>query len=169
MTVLLYLSAVLFTVAQSAATKYYHKKGESARAFNAYKSAFAFFPFLLFSLFGFRLHAASIAYGFVYGILLSVSSFSGYAALKNGPMALTSMLVSFSVIMPLLYGICSGERLTLFKTLGFCLLVFAVIAVNVNKQGVEKPEKRKKWILSVFVTFLSNGLCSVTQKMHQTQ
>lgn len=43
--------------------------------------------------------------GLIYGVLITVSMYVGYMAVSLGSMALTSMLVSFSVLLPLVRGV----------------------------------------------------------------
>ncbi len=167
MTAVYYVAVLVFTVTQSASTKLYQKYKGNVSTFNAFKSIFAFVPFLLAAAFGFSFHLPTVLTGCVYGILLSVSMFSGYNALQYGPMALTSMIVSFSVAIPVLYGFLIGEEIGIFKIIGLCLLVFAIVAVNADKKQEKNKSNRRKWLFYVFLTFFANGFCSVTQKIHQ--
>ena len=169
MQVLLFILTLIFTVTQSASTKLYHKTGESAITFNAIKGLFAFIPMLIIAFFGFSFHLPTILYALVYGGLMCVSMMSGYYALKSGPMALTSMLVSFSIAIPITYGLCVGETLSAPKIIGLCTLVVAIVAINLNKKNGEGKVFYAKWILFVVLTFVSNGVMSVVQKVHQTQ
>lgn len=169
MAVLLFCTVLVFTVAQSVSTKLYHKSGESSIIFNAIKALFSFVPLLIFSLFSFSFHTPTLLLGTVYGVLMCVSMTSGYLALKSGPMALTSMLVSFSIVIPIVYGVCVGEGLGTFKIVGLCALIVAMVMVNVNKQTKESKVSYAKWLLFVALTFVANGTMSVIQKIHQTQ
>ena len=95
---------------------------------------------------------------------------TGFLALCLGPMALTSMLVSFSVLIPLVFGVTVlDERIGIFKGIAFFLLIFAIVLTNIGKpKKNERVEKGyAKWLLFVFLTFAANGLCSVIQKQHQ--
>lgn len=169
MSIFLYILIVLFAVLQSASTKLYGKTGGNAYAFNAIKASAAFFLFALFSLWNFSFHPATLLYGAAYGISLTISMFAGYKALLAGPLALTSMLVSFSVIIPLFYGILFlDETLTLPKTLGLFGLFATILLVGMSKkQGGGK--KSPLWLVFVFLTFAANGICSVLQSAHQTR
>ena len=168
MAILLFSLVLVFTVSQSACTKLYHKSGESVIIFNAIKALFSFLPFLIFAFFGFSFHGATILYGAIYGVLLCVSMFTGYLALKSGPMALTSMLVSFSIVIPIVYGLCVGETLNVFKIVGLCALVVAMVVVNLNKKSSEGKTLYFRWLIYVALTFCANGVLSIIQKIHQT-
>ena len=168
MAVFLFVMVLVFTVSQSACTKLYHRSGDGVITFNAIKALFSFLPFLVFSFFGFSFHAATVLYGLLYGALMCVSMVTGYLALKRGPMALTSMLVSFSVVIPIIYGLCVGETLGTFKIIGLCALCVAMVVLNLNKYTKEGRISYFKWLIYVALTFFSNGLLSVVQKLHQT-
>jgi drug/metabolite transporter (DMT)-like permease len=97
--------------------------------------------------------------------------YAGYQALCRGPMALTSMLVSFSVVIPLIWGITVGnETLKAMQYPALILLFLAIIMTNVDKMKVKQmtPTNYGAWLLFVGITFASNGICSILQKQHQT-
>ncbi|MBE5733142.1 MAG: hypothetical protein E7353_08985 [Clostridiales bacterium] len=169
MAIFLFVLVLVFTVSQSASTKLYHKTGDSAITFNAIKALFSFLPFLAVSFFGFTFHTNTILYGLAYGALMCISMMSGYLALKTGPMALTSMLVSFSIVIPIVFGLCVGETLSTFKIIGLSVLVVAMVVVNLNKHKKEGKVSYFKWLIFVALTFFSNGFMSIIQKLHQTE
>jgi drug/metabolite transporter (DMT)-like permease len=97
--------------------------------------------------------------------------YAGYQALCRGPMALTSMLVSFSVVIPLIWGITVGnETLKTMQYPALILLFLAIIMTNVDKMKVKQttPINYGAWLLFVGITFACNGICSILQKQHQT-
>ncbi len=168
MEVLLYACAVLFAVTQSVTTKLYGRKKGDTVLFNAIKSTSALLLFAMFSLWNFSFHLPTLLYALIYGVSLTVSMFSGYRALLLGPMALTGMLVSFSVVLPVLFGIFFlDETLTAFRVLGLVALVCAILLVAWGGKRGEKKEISSLWFLFVALTFLTNGFCSILQKQHQ--
>lgn len=168
----LYVCIVLFSVMQSAAAKFYNKKNDDAMVFNLFKALSALILFTAAGVLsgGLTFHAGTAAYGTLYGIMLCVSMYSGYKALVLGPMAITSLIVSFSVIIPLGYGILfCNEELTAFKITGLAFLVVSIFFANVNKIHASSERKKDfRWGIYVALTFLTNGCCSVIQKIHQT-
>ena len=97
--------------------------------------------------------------------------YAGYQALCRGPMALTSMLVSFSVIIPLIWGITVGnETLKSLQYPAFILLFLAIILTNADKIKAKRDTQTNYllWLLFVAITFICNGACSILQKQHQT-
>lgn len=169
MTIIIYFLIVGLTALQSASTKMFSKSSDNSTGFNLVKTASAFLLFAIVGLFGgINFSPDAMLYGTAYGIMLCVSTYCGYMALATGAMSLTSMLASFSVVIPIVYGIAFlHERLNTFKAFGLILLFVSSILVNINK-GKSSGKLSKKWFFYIGMTFLCNGLCSVIQKMYQT-
>ena len=171
MVVFIYLLIVIATVTQSATTKLFNRNSAHSDVFNAIKSCTALVLFSLISAFGFTFHLPTMLFGASYGVCLCISMYAGYQALCRGPMALTSMLVSFSVIVPLIWGVTLGnETLKSLQYPALILLLFAIILTNADKIKVKstiQPNYRF-WLIFVGLTFACNGICSVLQKQHQT-
>lgn len=89
-------------------------------------------------------------------------------ALQYGPLALTSLVVSYSLLIPTSYGIISGEKPTKFFYMGMLLLIVSIFLFNFNFSKKDKEEKTKispKWIIYVSLLFIGNGMCSATQSI----
>lgn len=171
MLISVYVLIVLASATQSATTKLFNKNCSQSSVFNALKSCTALVLFALTAAFGFQFHLPTVLLGVLYGTFLCISMLTGYKALCLGPMALTSMLVSFSVIIPLIWGITIGnETLKTMQYPAFVLLFVAIILTNADKFNTKKGLQRSYglWFLFVGITFLSNGICSILQKQHQT-
>ena len=171
MVILIYFLIVLASVTQSATTKMFNQNASHPAVFNAIKSCTALIPFALIAAFGFTLHLPTVLFGISYGASLCISMYAGYQALCRGPMALTSMLVSFSVVIPLVWGITVGnETLKMLQYPALVLLFLAIILTNADKIMAKKRTQTHygTWLLFVGVTFACNGICSVLQKQHQT-
>lgn len=173
MVITIYALIVLASVAQSVTVKLFHRDCPHSAVFNAIRSCTAFLLFALAAVFDFTFHIPTVIFGLMYGASLCLSMCAGYKALCHGPMALTSMLVSFSVIIPLIWGITvRNEILKPIQYPALVLLLAAIIFTNVDKFREKSKEGTKTrcgiWLLFVGVTFLCNGICSVLQKQHQT-
>ncbi len=137
-----------------------------AMAFNAFKVGFGVLLFGVLSAGQVNIHFPTAIYALVYGTSLSLSTFCGYLALMKGSMALTSLIVSYSVVIPCIFGfVYGGEVPTLLKISGLCLLMLSMYMLRKKSPGTEF---KKGWLLCVSVTFICNGICSVVQKLHQT-
>ena len=165
---ILYFAVVACSASQSALSKLGGKRGAEPFRFNVYKAGFAFLLFICAFLITERtLHAPTILYGALYGACITVSMHCGYMALSIGPMSLTSMLATFSLIIPCVYGaVFLNETITAFAWLGFVFLVGALVCLNIKeKKDTKKPSF--KWAIYISLTILVNGISSVIQTMQQ--
>lgn len=165
MHILLYFCNVLCSAGQSALGKQYARRGGESLPFNINKALIGTLLFLVLGLMsGFSWHLETMLFGLFYGISLCISMHTGFKALSIGPMALTSIIASFSLIIPFLFGIILwNEILTLLKFSGIILLLLSIFLINAKKESGFSA----KWLFYALVTLLSNGFCSVIQKMHQ--
>lgn len=171
MVIVVYVLIVLASVTQSATTKLFNQNCSDSAVFNAIKSCSSLILFALIAAVGFTFHFGTALFGTLYGICLCISMFAGYQALCRGPMALTSMLVSFSVIIPLIWGITVGnETLKKLQYPALILLLVAIIFTNADKIKAKKQTETNYclWLMFVGITFVCNGICSILQKQHQT-
>ena len=166
MTVFLYFLNVACSAGQSTLSKHYASKGGNANVFNINKVAAGFLVFLIMGLWGgLRFHVPTALLGMAYGTCLYVSNFAGFTALALGPMALTSIIAAFSLVIPFLAGITLwGETLSLPGGIGIGLLLCSIVLMNFRKSG---QPMSLKWLFFSFLTFFSNGISSVIQKQHQ--
>ena len=170
MVIIVYLLIILAAVTQSATTKLFNRCCSHSAVFNAIKACTALILFALIAAFGFTFHLPTVLFGILYGISLCLSMYAGYRALCCGPMALTSMLVSFSVALPLLWGVTVGnEVLKEIQCIALVLLFAAIILVNADKIKAKRGTQGNYgiWLMFVGITFACNGLCSILQKQHQ--
>jgi drug/metabolite transporter (DMT)-like permease len=165
MHILLYFCNVLCSAGQSALGKQYARRGGESLPFNINKALIGTLLFLVLGLMsGFSWHLETMLFGLFYGISLCISMHTGFKALSIGPMALTSIIASFSLIIPFLFGIILwNESLTLLKFFGVILLLLSIFLINIKKENGFSA----KWLFYSLVTLLSNGFGSVIQKMHQ--
>lgn len=172
MIVTFYIIIIVFSVIQSATVKWFNRTSSNSLVFNVIKTLSALIFFGAISIWKFKFNLNTMLYGSLYGIFLCISMYCGYKALSLGPMSLTSLIVSFSVVFPLIYGIVfCNEEITAVKLAGFVFLTFAIVSANLSSNAFNKTGKMNrynfKWELFVLATFVCNGLCSILQKMHQ--
>ncbi len=167
MILILYSLNVLCSAGQSALGKQYARRGGESLPFNINKAVIGTILFLVLGLMsGFSWHFETMLFGIGYGISLCISMHTGFKALFIGPMALTSVIASFSLIIPFLFGIVFwNESLTLLKFIGIILLLISVLFINIKKENGFSA----KWLFYALTTLLTNGVCSVIQKMHQVK
>ena len=171
---LLYLAIILFSCTQSAACKLAGKGGDpmDPLLFNALKSVPPFLFFLILTVPKFQMHWPTVGYSVLFSLLLCVSMHCGYRALCVGPMSLTSLIVSFSLIIPSLCGIVAwGEPVTAAKIIGFVLLFAALLFTNSGAllHRGNREDFSPRWAVYTGLTLVSNGVSAVVQKIHQTK
>ena len=173
-TIFLYVFTILCSVGQSTLTKLNSKKNGSAAAYNFLKSAG--FLLILLAIFAFDRTAnlPTLAYGAVFGCLLVIANLCGYYALQEGPMALTSMLVTFSLLLPYAYGVAAlGETPSVPQIVGICLFFVSLVLIRSDSFGASRQNSSArisgKWALLTFATLIANGLSSIVQKLHQVK
>ena len=167
MTVLLYAAVVLCALSQSTLDKL-DRRGDAVRYnfFKAFAACIVFSVAFFVSREGF--HAPTLYYGIAQGALFALANFAGYQALHKGPMALTSMLVKFSLIIPFLFGVIRlQERPSAAACAGFVLLFAALACLNLRRDSREKKPLTLTWALLVLATLLANGFTSVLTSAHQ--
>ena len=166
MIALLYLLNVAGSAGQSTCSKYFASRGGSVNLYNINKAGVALLVFLIVGLFrGISFHVPTILLGFGYGAFIYVGSFAGFTALGLGPMALTSMIASFSLVIPFAVGVTVwGETLSVWGILGIILLVCSIVLLNFKKID---DRLSLKWTFFTFLTFFVTGGASVFQKQHQ--
>ena len=165
MNILFYLLNVVCSSGQSALSKQSAMKGGSSAIFNISKAAAGVLMFVLFGLFtGLTFHLPSCLMGIAYGAFLCLSMHCGFKALGMGPMAMSSIIASFSLIIPFLFGITVwGESLTVPGGVGIVLLLASIFLLNFKKEkGISFL-----WSVYAFLTMGANGICSLVQKYHQ--
>ncbi len=92
-------------------------------------------------------------------------------AIEVGSLSLTSLIISYSLLIPSLYGIIFlGEKITAIKIIGYVMLSVSLFCVKPGK--VELNSNRaanKKMCLYIAIAFVGNGLCSTLQKVYQLE
>ena len=168
MAFILYAAVILCSASQSALSKLGGKRGTEPFRFNLFKAGAAFLIFFTAFLISERtLHAPTLLYGSIYGVCSIFAMHCGYMALSIGPMSLTSMLATFSLIIPCVFGaVFLNEEITLFSWLGFFFLLLALIFLNIKEKKDDKKPSLA-WAIYISLTIISNGIASVMLTVHQ--
>ena len=117
--------------------------------------------FLLVSGFRFPGTAAGWLYALAFSACLAVSSIGTAESFLCGPMSLSSVINSCSVVLPILFGcLVYKETMTAPHLLGIVFLLATFILTGTgSKEG--KKEISLKWFIMVMLAFLGNGFGAV--------
>ena len=158
---------VLFVSAQQVAKKSFSNRCRGgALTFSGCSCLAALAVFLVTSGGKLTFSPEFVGYSFAFAASYCVALVFGLLAIKTGPLSLSSLLSSFSLLIPTFYGIAVLQEQTgLLLYLGLALLLGALVLINFEKKGDKKITLR--WILYVLLGFIGNGMCSTVQKIQQ--
>ena len=153
--------------AQSVVRKAYINKtsDKGAFTFNALTSLFAALFFLFIS--GFDLHFTweILPYALGFALAYGTTVLMSFYAIKIGSLSLTSLITSYSLIIPTFFGlIFLGEKAGALFYVGLGILFVSLFLMN-SKHSDSKITL--KWVIAVFLAFLGNGACSTVQTAQQ--
>lgn len=96
-----------------------------------------------------------------------VAGVTGMLAIVTGSLALSSLIGSYSLILPAIYGIVFlDEPTSIAFYIGLLLLLISLFFINFEPKG-EKKQITLKWIIIMVIQFFSNGANSIIQKLQQ--
>ena len=84
-------------------------------------------------------------------------------ALKIGSLAITALVMSYSLIIPTVYGLCNGEDPTVIKGIGIAFLLVSLFLIRSKTESDGKTKFSFRWLIYVLIAFFTNGMCSVLQ------
>ena len=165
---ILYLMTILITMAgQSIAKKEYAKRGtRSVFLFNMV-SALAAVVFFILTSKEITWNSRLIPYSFFFALSYAASCVFGILAVATGPLSLTSLIVSYSLLIPTVYGLTFlKDPIGVGLIPGIFILLISLALINKKD---EKIEIQPKWILFVSLSAIGNGMCSTVQKIQQVE
>lgn len=109
----------------------------------------------------------TVTLGVVFGTVTALQGITSISALQAGPMAYTSVIISFSTLISALSGVAFfGESLGLAQLAGILLMLVSFVLAANNGGGEKKANL--KWLLLCLAAFLETGGIGVMQKIHQS-
>ena len=175
---LLIVLVVALNMGESIAVKAYAKKYNSGGfIMNAIIALFAcafFVVKVLISGEGFNFLVDMIPYALVNSVFYFCGFYLAYVAFKIGPFGLTRLIASFSLLMPIFYGIFFlNESTTVFTYIGIALIVAAMFMMNYKGKSATAEKKEGavslKWFVCILLSTVSNGFISIMTKMQQVK
>ena len=171
--------AIVFQAAQVIMQKQFNvsTKGQNDTTAYLFNVAITFSATVFFFIKGivtgcsFEFHLPTFFYAIILGATYFCATIFNVLALRCGPLALSSLFLSYSLMIPTIYGIVFlSEPIKWSSTVGFLLLVVSIYLINAQKKEAKSDGKQKitvKWLILAVLTFISNGLCSTSIKAHQ--
>ena len=168
MHILCLLAVILGLTVQDVAKKSYCRRvTDGVYSFSAAAAGMSMVFFLLFTGGSFSFTAQILPYSIVFAVTYSTAVIFSLLAVSTGPLALTALVVSCSLLLPTVYGLVFlNEPVSAFLFIGVVCLLGALILINLEKKG-EPRQITPKWLLYVFLAFAGNGVCTITQKVQQ--
>ena len=170
----LYLILIILGIAAQNVTRKIYSKSSSGGAytFSALSAlvALSFFAISGGSNLHFTWKILPHAIGFA--ATYSLSIVFTFLSIKEGPLSLTSLVTSYSLLIPTIYGLIAwGESFSLLFAIGLALLIVSIFLIRMEpkaeKNQIEKKRLTPKWLLYVILAFIGSGGCSAVQKGQQ--
>ena len=147
--------------------QYNGKVQQGVFCFNAISSFFALLFFVIPAFVnGFEFDAGLAGYAVAYAVSYVVTMVGSYLAISWGGFGITSLIYSYSTVIPTLYALLFlGEKMSFLIGAGFVFLIISLFLTNTDCSMSGKVSL--KWVIAMVLAFLSNGMCSVIQNVQQ--
>lgn len=163
-TILSISSMVLYNCVLNGVCKKDLKTSDHAYRFNIISYIVCILAFGIIALMG-GISWFTVALGLVFGVVTAFANYYKMLSLSSGPMHVTLLITTASMIIPAMSGIFFGERFSIWKLLIVFVLIF-FIYLSFDKSGGGKINKR--WLIFCAMTFFAQGAVGVLQKVHQS-
>ena len=167
--VLLFVSTLTALAEGTFIKKYNSKHSKGGFFFTGMVSLFSMLFFILTDTDGLTFSPDVIAYGIVAGILYCTASLLTYIALGCGSFAMSMLLLSYSGVFSIGYGlIFLGDKVGVFTYIGLALMLVSLFLFR----GKSSPDSSAavispKWLVCISLSVVGSGMYNVIQKMQQ--
>lgn len=164
MNFLMLVGIIVCISAQQIVQKIYNGKSKGAYTFTAINALFAAIFFALMSIGSFSFDAEVLIYSALFALAYSTAFIGLFSAIATGPLSLSSLFMSYSLLIPTFYGlIFLDEKPDILFGIGIVALIVSLVLTNKEDKGDKKITPI--WIVYVLLCFVGNGACSVVQKL----
>ena len=153
--------------AQGIIKKYYNGKvgGRGVFLFTSVSVLFSCLIFVITSGGNLDFRAEVIPYSLGFAVSYGAAALVGFLAIKYGPLSITSLITSYSLVIPTFFGlIFLGEEVGFTFWIGFALLIVSLFLINSRGGEIRITPL---WVVFVILAFLGNGICSAVQAAEQ--
>lgn len=106
----------------------------------------------------------TVLLGVLFGVVTALSNLYMMNALSEGPMHITLLITTSSMIIPTMSGVFFGEGFSPYKLIAVAVLIGFIYLSLGNGDG---KKINGKWFLFVSLAFIFQGSIGVLQKVHQ--
>jgi uncharacterized membrane protein len=139
-TVWTYSNTVSNTISRKSYTR--QLKGAGNYFFNTVAIAFAIIFFIISAKGDLEFPPQLIPYAMVFGACFGICNLAVFKAISCGPLALTSLFMAYSTIIPTLYGILFlKEHLTVLSAVGIAAILLAVVLLGLAENKATEKTK----------------------------
>ncbi|MBQ4527453.1 MAG: EamA family transporter [Clostridia bacterium] len=107
----------------------------------------------------------TLTLGLVFGVVTALSNFYKVLSLSKGPMHITLLVTTSSMIIPTLSGVFFGETFSMTK---LCFVFVLIFFVYLSLDRTSDKSINKSWLICCMIAFVMQGTIGVLQKIHQT-
>lgn len=164
---LLFLTALFIIFQKVCQDRYNARRDSGVFLFSGMISFFAMCFFMAVNrnwVWSSELIVPAVAFGLSY----AAATVFVVLAIKCGSLAKTTLITSYSLMVPALAGlIVLREPLGVPMLVGMVLLVLSLWLTNYRKKTADAPKEKitAKWVIFVLLGFIGNGMCSTVQKL----
>ena len=164
---LLLLVVILVTSSQNIFMKQYSVKSSKQNQilFSAISALVAMVFFVISSGIRMNFKWEFVPYSVGFAIAYAAALMGVNLSIASGPLSVSSLVTSYSLIIPTLYGIIFlKDSLKGTAYIGIALLLISLYFINMKKEAAKFSIK---WLIYLGIGFVGNGMCSTIQKMQQ--
>ena len=137
--ILLAIVTVCCSLQQIFKKAYNVKKAGSVFLFSAASAFFSMTFFAVSSIGNFKFSSDILPYSIGFAASYCLSAVSSMLAIKTGPLSISSLIVSYSLVLPTVYGLAIlDEPIKVWLIMGIGLLLASLFFINREKKGEEK-------------------------------
>ncbi|MBE7052687.1 MAG: hypothetical protein E7391_00230 [Ruminococcaceae bacterium] len=146
--------------------RYNNKVGKKGTySFSAFSVLVSLLIFILRCRFKFEYDIAVTPYVIVFTVSYCLALLFNYFALQCGSLSLTSLFLSYSLLIPTFYGVIfDGDDIKMSFYIGLCFLVVSLFFLNTH---TDNEKITLKWVIFTLLSLVGNGLCSTIQTIQQ--
>ena len=150
--------------------KYNAKHEKGGFIFTGLVSLFSMLFFLLTDQGGFYFPSGIFPYGLLSGILFCSASFLTYVALGCGPFTISMLILSYSGVFSIVYGLFFlKESASPFTYIGLALIMLSLFLTRGENTSETNKKVSLKWLICITLSVIGSGMFGVLMRVQQIQ